>query len=197
MKLPITISKLQEKNPLIKILSPAKIEWDESSVCDYSIGHQIGILFLSLKFHRSHPEYLDKRVLNFKGGYASRILLLVVDGQNPDRVISKLTSYSIANNLNLVLAFDYEEAGRWILTMYNTQEAQVDELKASNETTYDIAIDALNAIGVSKKDAASMLESCGTLSKCLLQSRGELAKTNILSDFKMEQFLAALDEPFQ
>ncbi|KAH0788472.1 DNA excision repair protein ERCC-1 [Histomonas meleagridis] len=197
MKLPITISKTQEGNPLIKILAPAQMVWNENSVCDYSIGYKIGILFLSLKYHRTHPEYLGKKIANFRGGYATRILLLVVDIQNPDHVISKLTSLSIANNLNVVLAFDFEEAGRWILTMYNTQESQVDELKASNETTYDIAIDALNAVGISRKDAASMIESYGTVSDCLLQNRNRLAKANILSDSKMEQFLAVLDEPFQ
>ncbi|KAH0790492.1 DNA excision repair protein ERCC-1 [Histomonas meleagridis] len=197
LKLPITISNRQKGNQLIKILAPAQTVWSDSSTCDYSIGYKIGILFLSLKFHREHPNYLSERIANFKGGYATRILLLVVDGKNPDRVISKLTAQSIANNLNLVLAFNLEEAGRWILTIYNTQESQVDELKATNETTYDIAINALNAIGVSRKDAASMIDSYGTVSDCLLQSRDSLTKTNILSDFKMEQFLAVLDEPFQ
>lgn len=196
MKIPITISNLQKKNPLIKILETAKINWTDNSACDYSISTLIGVLFLSLKYHRTHPEYLTGRVSKFNGSYKSRVLLLVVDGKGPDKAISKLNTYCIDNNMNLVLAFDYEEAGRWLLTMYNMQEAQTDELKASNETNFDIAVDALNAIGISKKDAASLLELYGSLADCILQPRESLAETGLLSDNKIEQFIAAKVSPF-
>lgn len=196
MKIPITISNLQEKNPLIKILETAKINWTDNTVCDYSISTQIGVLFLSLKYHRSHPEYLLGRVSKFKGSFKSRVLLLVVDGKGPDKAISKLNTFCIDNNLNLILAFDYEEAGRWILTMYNMQEAQTDELKHVNESNFDIAVDALNAIGISKKDATSLLELYGSLSDCLLQSKENLAETGLLSDSKIEKFTAIKESAF-
>jgi hypothetical protein len=97
--------------------------------------------------------------------------------------------------MNMVLAFDYEEASRWLLTIYNTQDSAVDDLKATNETPLEIATDALNAIGPSKKEADVLLGSFPTLADVLLATREALEKSSSLRDKKINSFLAVVNEP--
>jgi DNA excision repair protein ERCC-1 len=196
MRLPLTISKRQEKNPLIPLLSVAEIEWSETTVADYSIGRDVAVLFLTLKYHRLHPEYLTNRIRDFRGGFPVRLLLFLVNDENPDQVISRLTALSIANSMNLILAFDYEEASRWILSLYTTQDAPVEDLKASNETMREMAIDALNALGTSKKEAESLLSEIPVLADILCSSKDKLANTCILSEKKVDNIIAVVEEPF-
>jgi DNA excision repair protein ERCC-1 len=196
MKLPLTISKRQEKNPLIPLLSVAQSEWSDTTVADYSIGRDIAVLFLTLKYHRLHPEYLSTRIRDFRGSFPVRILLFLINDENPDQIISKLTVLSIANNMNLMLAFDYEEAARWIISLYTTQDAPVDDLKASNETMHEIAVDSLNALGTSKKEAESLLTELPSLGEIICSSKETLRKSCVLSDKKVDNFLAAVEEPF-
>jgi DNA excision repair protein ERCC-1 len=197
MRFPISISKLQKGNPVIPVLeSGAEVEFIESSVADYTIGKDIAVLFLTLKFHRQHPDYLSGRLREFRGSFPVRILLFLINDENPDRIISRLTSICCANNMNMVLAFDYEEASRWLLTIYHTQDSAIDELKATNETPLEIATDALNAIGPSKREADALLGSFPTLADILLAPREVLEKSSSLRDKKINSFLAVVNEPF-
>ena len=198
MKLPFTISETQRGNPIVREnkLTGAEIEWSRELSADYAIGKNLAVLFLSLKWHRQHPDYIGTRIRQFKGGFTTRVILLVVDVPSPDANIARLTVMANANAMNIVLAFDYEEAARWLMAFYNSQDAAVDDLKAVNETNMEIAVDALNALGASKREAETVLANYATLAEALLASSESLASCTGMSDSKAEALTEAITTPF-
>jgi DNA excision repair protein ERCC-1 len=196
MKLPLTISRRQQGNPMIPVLeSGAEVVFADSSVADYTIGKDLAVLFLTLKYHRQHPDYLGERLRDFRGSFPVRLLLFLVNDENPDRVISRLTSVAMANNMNLILAFTYEEAARWLLTLYNTQDAGVDDLRAMNESHTETATEALHAIGLSRREAEAMLRAFPTVAELLLAPRDALVKAAAVSEKKVDLLIEMITKP--
>ena len=198
MKRPFTISTTQKENPIVREnrLIGAEIQWSDTVTADYTIGKDLAVLFLSLKWHRQHPEYIGNRIKAFKGGYTTRVLLLIVNVPDPDANIARLTVVANANAMNLVLAFDYEEAARWLMAFYKSQDSSVDALKASNETNPEIAVDVLNALGASKREAELVISNYPTLADALLASPGSLASCTGMSESKAESLAEAVAAPF-
>ena len=50
---------------------------------DYVLGATTCALFLSLRYHRLHPEYIYNRIQKLGKEYNLRILLIMVDIVNP------------------------------------------------------------------------------------------------------------------
>ena len=196
MKDPLTISNRQKQNALIKLLKPIKTEWSDTTTADYSISNKAAVLFLTVTYHRTYPEYIFERIKALKGSFDLRILLLLVNSENPDLVIQKLTIFCAANNMSVVLAFDYEEASRWLITLYDAQENNIEQLKATNETNYEIAVDALNSLGPSKKEAEMMLDSFHTLADCLLASSDHITNSIPITQSKANDFVCAVESQF-
>lgn len=198
MKRPFTISNTQKQNPIIREnkLVGADIEWSDTVTADYTIGKDLAVLFLSLKWHRQRPEYIGTRIKGFKGGYTTRVLLLIVDAPMPDAHIARLTAVANANAMNIVLAFDYEEAVRWLMAFYNSQGSSVDALKAANETNPEIAVDALNALGPSKREAELLIANYPTLADALLASPESLVSCTGMSESKAQGLAEAVATPF-
>jgi DNA excision repair protein ERCC-1 len=196
MKLPLSISLRQQGNPMIPTLqSNSEVTFIDSSVADFMIGKDLAVLFLTLKYHRQHPDYLTERLRGFRGSFPVRLLLFLVNDENPDRVISRLTSIGFANNLNLILAFTYEEAARWLLTLYNTQDSGVDDLRAMNESHIETATDAFHAIGLSRREAEGLLNGFPTVGEALLAPRETLGKVPALNEKKIDSLMAVISGP--
>ena len=130
------------------------------------------------------------------GPYNRRVLLLLVDIDNPDLIIARITNYCIDNGITVLLGFDYPEISRWLLTLWQNQKSTIDDLKASNESNVDIAIEALHSLGLSKREAESLFASKGTLEKCLIITKQELVETGILSPSRADMFLANISADF-
>ncbi|EAY22158.1 DNA repair protein rad10 containing protein [Trichomonas vaginalis G3] len=196
MKIPIVISNRQKDNPMIELLKGIPCNWIEDDCADYIVGSDIGVLFLSLKFHRQYPRYLEERVKKFQGNFKSRVLLTLVDVEDPDLAISKLTRTAQGSYMTLVLAFKYDEVARWLISMYNTQDAISDELKASNETPFETGVNCLHALGLSRREAEELLTTYGSIYKCLTTSKEEIMKTTSLSAKKVDMIYEAIRSQF-
>jgi DNA excision repair protein ERCC-1 len=196
MKLPLSISRRQQGNPMIPTLeSNAEVTFLDSSVADFTIGKDLAVLFLTLKYHRQHPDYLSERLIEFRGSFSVRLLLFLVNDENPDRIISRMTSVMFANNMNLILAFTYEEAARWLLTLYNTQDSGVYDLRATNETQLETATDTFHAINLSKREAEGLLKGFPTVADVLLAPREEIARAGVISEQKTDTLLTVITDP--
>jgi DNA excision repair protein ERCC-1 len=77
----IQINPKQKGNPLIEHFK-GNVAWEfnPNLVPDYLVGESSCCLFLSLKYHRLHPEYIRVRMRDLQGTiYKLKVLLLMVD----------------------------------------------------------------------------------------------------------------------
>ena len=168
MKKTLLINQCQEGNQLLNQLKSINSQWVNNIYSDYSIEKAIDVLFLSLKYHRQYPTYIETRVKKIpQNNNNLKILLLLIDVDDPDISISKLNIFCIYNNLTLILAFSYEEAGNWILTCYKSQNESLDLLNSQKIDFKELASNSLHSIGFSKKKVEEIMGSYHTIEDCL------------------------------
>ncbi|KAJ3336170.1 ssDNA endonuclease and repair protein rad10, partial [Kappamyces sp. JEL0680] len=72
--------RVTKGNPLLEFLK-GKVPWEYQADLkpDYVVGQSNCVLFLSLKYHRLHPEYIGTRLRDIHGAFVGRFLLVLVD----------------------------------------------------------------------------------------------------------------------
>jgi len=117
----IIISPLQRGNPVLECIRNVGKEFGDI-VTDYQVGRTTGVLFLSLKYHRLHPEYIHTRIEKLGFSYNLRILLILCDiVRNHSQLFSlfnsctlqsehrepvhELTKACLINNITIMVAF--------------------------------------------------------------------------------------------
>ena len=88
---------------------------------DYIIGKQISVLFLSFKYHKTYPKYIEERMLELyraKKG-ANKILLLKIEELDELGQLSldELYVQSSKFNFTVIMAWTDEEAARYLHTL--------------------------------------------------------------------------------
>ncbi|THH16059.1 hypothetical protein EW146_g4510 [Bondarzewia mesenterica] len=74
----IIINPRQRLNPVLECIRNVGKEFGEI-LPDFQVGKTTGVLFLSLRYHRLHPEYIHQRIEALGHTYNLRILLLIAD----------------------------------------------------------------------------------------------------------------------
>ena len=98
----ILVSPRQKGNPILSNLR--NLPWEYSDIpADYVLGLTTCALFLSLKYHRLHPEYIYNRIKSLAGKYNLRILLTLVDIGNHEDSLKELSKTSLVNNVMVIL----------------------------------------------------------------------------------------------
>lgn len=121
----IIINPNQKGNPIISA-GIRNVPWEYGEIpCDYQVGASTGVLFLrcvgvlhgstmptaligpthSIRYHRLHPDYIDKRIVKLQGLYSIRILLVMCDVDDSQDTVKFLTKLAIVNDLTMMVAW--------------------------------------------------------------------------------------------
>ncbi|KAG0345762.1 Excision repair cross-complementation group 1, partial [Podila humilis] len=77
-KTTIVIRTSQQGNPLLQFIRNVPYEFG-NIVPDFQVGLTSCILFLSIRYHRLHPEYIFNRIAYLGKTFALRVILILVD----------------------------------------------------------------------------------------------------------------------
>ncbi|ONH64963.1 DNA repair protein RAD10 [Cyberlindnera fabianii] len=114
----ISVNKSQEGNPLLQAIKNVNWAYAEArNPYDYLVNNR-EVIFLSLRYHKLHPEYIGNRMKALMRRNA--ILLTVVDVENSEQIIRELNKLCLFNEFTLILAFTFEQAGKYISFMATT-----------------------------------------------------------------------------
>ncbi|VDK78754.1 unnamed protein product [Litomosoides sigmodontis] len=108
--------KRQEGNPVLKYIRNVPFEWADIKA-DFEAGKEMGILYLSLKWHKLHPNYIETRINNDGGGYAMKILLVLVNVE-PRHILRELNLFCYRSDWTLVLCYSAEEAAEYLENLH-------------------------------------------------------------------------------
>lgn len=182
----VQVSQSQKGNPLLTNSLMKSIPWSYNGLIlsDYYINPTLQILFLSLKYHKLHPEYIWQRLKKLNKGSTIvetskdrvlRLLLVVVDIDAHQEILRKLLNLCIKQDLSLVLAWSFEEAGNYIAfcKQYEMSSSKVKSaIKGTKSLEYQACVvDTLTGIrSVNKTDSVKLLANCGSVKNIVLQS---------------------------
>uniref|UniRef100_A0A2K6MZJ0 DNA excision repair protein ERCC-1 n=1 Tax=Rhinopithecus bieti TaxID=61621 RepID=A0A2K6MZJ0_RHIBE len=158
-------------NPVLKFVR--NVPWEFGDVIpDYVLGQSTCALFLSLRYHNLHPDYIHGRLQSLGKNFALRVLLIQVDVP--------------------------EEAGRYLETYKAYEQKPADLLMEKLEQDFVSRVtECLTTVkSVNKTDSQTLLATFGSLEQLIAASREDLALCPGLGPQKARRLFDVLHEPF-
>lgn len=182
----ILVSGRQKGNPLL--VQIRSIPWEYSDIVpDYVLGPSTCALFLSLKYHQIHPEYIYTRIQQLGKSYKLRVLLCLVDIESHQKALVELSKTSVVNDLTLICAWSPGEAARYLESYKSLQNAPHSLIKAPqiSPSFMDSVVTAVTSVrSVSKSDAYSLISTFGSIRSAFEASHEQLVQVPRWGDVK-------------
>ncbi|KAL8887678.1 MAG: hypothetical protein Q9192_006285 [Flavoplaca navasiana] len=194
----ILVSPRQKGNPILN--NVRSLPWEYSDIpADFVLGATTCCLFLSLKYHRLHPEYIYNRIRNLGHLYNLRVLLTMVDIQNHEASLKELSKTSMVNNLTLILAWSAQEAGRYLELYKSYEYASPTSIKAHQSTSYrDKLVEFVTTPrSINTTDATSLISAYGSIRAAVNARPEEIGIIPGWGEKKVQRWCQAVDEPFR
>lgn len=209
----VQVSNSQNGNPLLNnsLMKTTPWSFNGSILSDYYINASVQILFLSLKYHKVHPEYIWQRLKKLHRGStvasrsdnSLRVLLVVVDIDAYSEVLRKLADLCIKQDLSLVLAWSFEEAGNYIAyaKQYETSASSATSaIRGIKSQDYRAAVvETLTSVpAVNKTDVVNLLANFHSFHNVVKEASNGTKLGDILGmgSRKVENMKRVFTEPF-
>lgn len=182
------------------LASLRSVAWEYSDIpADYGLGLTTCALFLSLKYHRLHPEYVYTRIRNLQGKYNLRILLTMVDIPNHEDSLRELSKTSLINNVTIILCWSAAEAARYLELYKSYEHASFGAIKGQQATSYPEKLVEFVTVprGINKADAISLVSAFGSLKNAINADPEQVAIIGGWGEKKVKKWCSAVEEPFR
>jgi DNA excision repair protein ERCC-1 len=176
------------------------IAWEYSDIpADYVLGATTCALFLSLKYHRLHPEYIYNRIRDLRGQYNLRVLLTMVDIENHEESLRELSKTSIINNVTIMLCWSAQEAGRYLELFKTFEHAAPTSIRAQQSTSYSDKLVEFITVprSINKTDAIGLVSNFGSIRTAVNAGPEEIGLVAGWGEKKVQQWCTAVREPFR
>lgn len=156
-------------------------------------------LFLSLKYHRLHPEYIYNRIKSLQGKYNLRVLLTMVDIQNHEDSLKELSKTSLVNNVTVILCWSAAEAARYLELYKSYEHANASAIRGTESKGYaEKMVDFLTVPrSINKTDAVSIVSAFGSIRAAVNARPEEVAVVGGWGEKKVRKWCAVVNEPFR
>ncbi|EIN11327.1 DNA repair protein rad10 [Punctularia strigosozonata HHB-11173 SS5] len=194
----IIVNPAQRLNPVLEHIRNVGKEFGDI-LSDYQVGRTTGVLFLSLKYHRLHPEYIHQRIERLGHSYSLRILLLMCDVSEHQEPIRELTKVCLINNITIIVAWSPEEAGMYLSTFKQFEHRPPDMIKERVDKDYfSVLRNSLTSISkVNKTDVETLRTSFGSFARIACASSDQLQKLPGFGQVKVRRIKDAFEKPFR
>eukprot|EP00053_Salpingoeca_punica_P011035 m.98897 g.98897 ORF g.98897 m.98897 type:complete len:437 (-) comp15566_c0_seq5:304-1614(-) len=191
----ILVNKNQLNNPLLDKIKNVRYETGLNLVPDFQIGDSTCVLYLSLKFHKRYPEYIQGRIRELGRQYRLRVLLVQNDRSDEQTSLLELTKLSVIYDLTMLVAWSLDEAARYLETFQVYQHKHLDQLMAAQKP--DDPLSCLTSIrSVSRTDVVTLMSTFCSLRGIIEAEPEEMRLCPGLGDTKVESLVAVFNEPF-
>lgn len=194
----IQVSPRQKGNPILN--NVRSLPWEYSDIpADFVLGATTCALFLSLKYHRLHPEYIYNRIRSLGHKYNLRVLLTMVDIQNHEEPLKELSKTSMVNSLTLILCWSAQEAGRYLELYKSYEHASPTSIKAHQSTSYrDKLVEFVTTPrSINTTDATSLISAFGSIRAAVNARPEEIGIIPGWGEKKVQRWCATVNEPFR
>ncbi len=193
----ILVNPIQQRNPVTKLLRA--VPWQVSEIVpDFVMGRTSCCLFISVQYHSLHPEYIHGRIDKLGKLYELRILLVLVDTPESQKVLSELAKIALTANLTLLLSWTNEEAARYIESYKIFENKSADAImERSDLPSSQSGLDCLTSIKkINKTDASTLIDCYGSLDKIITADKQGLTLVPGMGSTKAEKLYNVFHEPF-
>lgn len=194
----ILVSTRQKGNPILNHIK--YMQWEYADIpADYVVGATTCALFLSLKYHRLHPEYIYSRIKLLAGKYLLRVMLIIVDIPNHEESLKELSKTSIVNNMTLVLCWSAPEAAHYLELFKSCEYSQPTAIRTQQAQSYKDSLVEFVTVprSINKSDAASLISTFGSLQNAVNAQPEQISAVPGWGERKVRQWCGAVREDFR
>ncbi|OCF56284.1 DNA excision repair protein ERCC-1 [Kwoniella mangroviensis CBS 10435] len=193
----IIYNSVQKRNPVLGSIKNVSVEIGDI-VADYQVGAHNGVLFLSLKYHRLHPEYIHQRIEKMKGNYNLRIILVLCDVAEHQQSLRELNKIAIINEYTVFVAWSNDEIAQYLTCFKSFEHKSADSLKERIQQTYHDQLQHVLTSGrkVNKTDADNLAAQFGSFANISRQPSKILSNVKGLGATKVTSLVDAFNKPF-
>ena len=194
----IIVSTRQKGNPSLNYIR--SLPWEYGDIpADYVLGATTCALFLSLKYHRLHPEYVYTRIKALGHRYNLRILLTMVDIENHEESLKELSKTSLVNDLTLILCWSAQEAGRYLELFKSYEHASPASIRAHQSTSYaEKLVDFVTVPrSINKTDAVSIVSAFGSIRGAVNAQPEQIGEITGWGEKKVQRWCSTVNERFR
>ena len=173
----ILVHRRQRGNPVLKHIRAVKWNYHPEIHADYIVGGSVGVVFLSVKYHLLHPDYIRRRLAEVRGHYCLAILLLYVDEDRPDQTLEELTCIAVSENVTIVCCWSSAEAARYLETfkLYEKKSATVIQGKEDESYSAQLSEFLTTIRSVTRRDVLTLISNFGSLAAIMQADMASLA----------------------
>lgn len=173
-------------------------EWRDTPA-DYVLGATTCALFLSLKYHRLHPEYVYNRIRGLGGKYALRVLLTLVDIPNHEESVKELSKTGLVNNVTVVLCWSAAEGARYLELYKGFEHASAAGIMGVQAKGYAEQFVEFVTVprGVNRTDAVGIVGAFGSVRAAVNARPEEVAVLSGWGEKKVRRWTEVVREPFR
>ncbi|EXB56542.1 DNA excision repair protein ERCC-1 [Morus notabilis] len=194
----ILVSHRQKGNPLLKHIR--NVRWAFADVvCDYLLGQGSCALYLSLRYHLLHPDYLYYRIRELQKNFKLSVVLCHVDVEDVVKPLLEVTKTALLHDCTLLCGWSLEECGRYLETIKVYENKPADIIQGQMDTDYLSRLThALTTVRhVNKTDVVTLGNAFGSLSHIMDASMEDLARCPGIGERKVKRLYDSFHEPFK
>ncbi|KAJ9668637.1 ssDNA endonuclease and repair protein rad10 [Coniosporium apollinis] len=194
----VLVSARQKGNPILNNIK--SVPWEYSDIlADYVLGATTCALFLSLKYHRLHPEYIYSRIRALAGKYNLRIILTMVDIPNHEEPLKELSKTSLVNNVTIILCWSAQEAGRYLELFKTYEHTAPTSIRAHQSTSYSDKLVEFITVprSINKTDAVGLVSNFGSIRTAVNARPEEVSLIAGWGEKKVQRWCNTVREPFR
>ncbi|CAL4934402.1 unnamed protein product [Urochloa decumbens] len=194
----ILVSHRQRGNPLLKHIRNAR--WSFADVVpDYVLGQSSCALYLSIRYHLLHPDYLYYRIRELQKNFRLRVILCHIDVDDVVKPLKEITRTALLHDCTLLCGWSLEECGRYLETIKVYENKPADIIREHTDNDYMSRLThALTSVRhVNKTDVVTLGSSFGSLSQVMNASMEELARCPGIGERKVKRLYDTFHEPFK
>ncbi|CAE6433774.1 unnamed protein product [Rhizoctonia solani] len=189
---------MQKGNPILDHIKGIPWEYNSDIVVDYQVGSTAGVLYLSLKYHHLHPQYIFTRFEKLGKNYDVRILLILCDVSEHQNSIKELTKACLLNGITVVVAWSVEEVGKYIATykLYEFKSHQLIQERVEVDYQSVLRAALTTVRGVNRTDVMTLKTNFGSFSNVVHATTEDMQLCPGVGPTKVRRLREAFNKPF-
>ncbi|PIA16760.1 DNA repair protein rad10, partial [Coemansia reversa NRRL 1564] len=190
----VKVNELQRGNPLLACIRNVRWTYSRDIESDFEVGRNSSLYYLSIKYHRLHPEYISKRIEKSKN--YKKILLLFVDTEDSKIPLREINRFALLNDITLLLAWSLDEAGRYIESLKVLEYRPIIRERIEDNFMAKFTHSLTSIRSVNKTDVLTLANNFKSFKGISKSTVEELTLCPGVGDLKARRIFKAFNEPF-
>lgn len=194
----IQVKESQRGNPVLDCIKNVNWQYNSSIIPDYVMGTTCA-LFISVRYHMLHPNYLYRRIKEVGSDFRLRIVLCQVDVEDNVKALLELNKLCFTHRFTLILSWSALEAGRYLETFKSYENKPSTSIQERVETDFLPQVtNVLKSVkSINRTDVVTLFEAFRNFQGICAADESQLLLCPGLGEKKVKRLYSALHTPFK